>query len=180
MKSSVLVNGSLDAAYIDATYVSDKSSEADTVSQIYNWFSKAVPEPEPQNIQTQIAVHFEEVAEMLSVISDAGTEMRNREEAEFVKNVMEFFQKRLKNDTTGTYIKLDEINRTELLDALCDQIVTAIGVANFLGMDILGALKEVADSNDSKFDENGDPIFNEARKIVKGPNYFKPSLSKFV
>ena len=46
-------------------------------------------------------------------------------------------------------------------------------------LDIEGALKEVADSNDSKFDDEGRPIFNEQLKIMKGPNYFRPQLVKF-
>ncbi|MEG9499874.1 hypothetical protein [Mannheimia indoligenes] len=62
---------------------------------------------------------------------------------------------------------------------LCDQIVTAIGVAYMFGMDIQGALKEVADSNDSKF-ENGEPVFNEQGKIAKGKHYFSPNLKQFI
>lgn len=49
-----------------------------------------------------------------------------------------------------------------------------------MGFDMSGALKEVNLSNWSKFDENGNPIFNENGKIVKGENYFKPDLAKFV
>lgn len=71
------------------------------------------------------------------------------------------------------------INQIELLDALCDQIVTAIGVAHMFGFDIQGALQEVANSNDSKF-EDGKPVFNEHGKIAKGKNYFKPELAKFI
>ena len=69
--------------------------------------------------------------------------------------------------------------KIELIDALCDQIVTAIGVAHMFGMDIQGALQEVANSNDSKF-EDGRPVFNEHGKIAKGKNYFKPELAKFI
>ena len=47
-------------------------------------------------------------------------------------------------------------------------------------MDVHGALQDVADSNDSKFDDNGMPIFNEQKKIIKGPNYVKPNLVDFV
>ena len=32
----------------------------------------------------------------------------------------------------------------------------------------------------SKLDENGKAIYNEAGKVMKGPNYFKPDLSKFI
>ena len=67
----------------------------------------------------------------------------------------------------------------ELLDALADQIVTATGVGTFLGMDVPGATKEVNRSNYSKF-ENGEPIFNENKKVMKGKDYTPPDLSKFI
>jgi len=46
-------------------------------------------------------------------------------------------------------------------------------------MDIEGALKEVASSNDSKFGEDGKPIFNEQSKIMKGPHYQSPDLTAY-
>lgn len=75
--------------------------------------------------------------------------------------------------------KLDNNQKIELLDSLCDQIVTAVGVAHMLGMDIEGALKEVNDSNMSKF-EDGKAVFNENGKIKKGKHYRKPNLASFV
>ena len=70
-------------------------------------------------------------------------------------------------------------NKIELLDSLCDQIVTAIGVAHMLGMDIENALAEVNRSNHSKF-EDGKPVFNAQGKISKGVNYTPPKLGKFI
>jgi predicted HAD superfamily Cof-like phosphohydrolase len=69
--------------------------------------------------------------------------------------------------------------RVELLDALCDQIVTAVGVAYMMGMDIEGALAEVNRSNWSKF-EGGVPVFNEQGKIAKGVEYTPPELSDYI
>ena len=66
----------------------------------------------------------------------------------------------------------------ELLDALCDQIVTAVGVAHMFGMNIEGAMDEVNRSNFSKF-VDGKPVFNEHGKIIKGPNYTPPDLTGF-
>ena len=48
------------------------------------------------------------------------------------------------------------------------------------GVDLDKCFDEVQNSNMSKLDENGKPIYNEAGKVMKGPNYFKPDLSKFV
>ena len=70
-------------------------------------------------------------------------------------------------------------DRQLLLDSLCDQIVTAVGVAHMFGLDITGALEEVNRSNWSKF-VDGEPVFNKHGKIAKGPNYSPPDLSKFV
>ena len=69
--------------------------------------------------------------------------------------------------------------RCELLDALVDQIVTAVGVGHMMGMDVLGALEEINRSNFSKF-EDGKPVFDENGKITKGKDYVKPNLEKFV
>ena len=70
--------------------------------------------------------------------------------------------------------------RVELLDALCDQIVTAVGVAYMMGMDIEGALAEVNRSNWSKFKGSVVPVFNEHGKIVKGEDYTPPELSDYI
>ena len=70
-------------------------------------------------------------------------------------------------------------NRLALLDSLADQIVTATGVGTFLGMKVPGALAEVNRSNYSKF-EDGEPIFNENKKVMKGKDYTPPDLSSFI
>ena len=84
---------------------------------------------------------------------------------------------RLKAYGEDTYVR--EEDRAELLDALCDQIVTATGIGTFFGMNVPGALSEVNRSNYSKF-VNGNPIFNENQKVMKGPDYTPPELSPFI
>lgn len=150
------------------------------IKQIKAWFEAAVPTPGTQNIHAQIGVHFEEVAEMFdamkgSVISDSSSE-----KVVFAADVLHYIQTQFKALSGGVDIDVQCLDREGLLDSLCDQIVTAVGVAHMLGLDIEGALQEVADSNDSKFDDDGKPIFNEYKKIMKGPRYFKPNLSQFV
>lgn len=70
-------------------------------------------------------------------------------------------------------------DRIGLLDSLADQIVTATGVGTFLGMNVPGALAEVNRSNYSKF-EDGEPVFNENKKVMKGKDYTPPDLSSFI
>ena len=155
-------------------------SDLSQVRQIKKWFETAVPYPTEHNIHAQLGVHLEEVAEMLSALRDAGAKFPVREQLGFVVDVLNFIQKQINAYTNGAEIVVQDLDRVEILDALCDQIVTAIGCAHMLGMDIEGALAEVARSNDSKFDEDGQPIFNPQKKIMKGPNYFAPDLTKFV
>ena len=68
----------------------------------------------------------------------------------------------------------------EVADALTDLLYVTYGAGHAFGIDLDKCFDEVQNSNMSKLDENGKPIYNEAGKVMKGPNYFKPDLSKFV
>ncbi len=68
----------------------------------------------------------------------------------------------------------------EVADALTDLLYVTYGAGHAFGIDLDKCFEEVQNSNMSKLDENGKPIYNEAGKVMKGPNYFKPDLTKFV
>ena len=68
----------------------------------------------------------------------------------------------------------------EVADALTDILYVTYGAGHAFGVDLDKCFDEVQNSNMSKLDENGIPIYNESGKVMKGPNYFKPDLSKFV
>ena len=68
----------------------------------------------------------------------------------------------------------------EVADALTDILYVTYGAGHAFGINLDKCFDEVQNSNMSKLDENGKPIYNEAGKVMKGPNYFKPDLSKFV
>ena len=68
----------------------------------------------------------------------------------------------------------------EVADALTDILYVTYGAGHAFGIDLDKCFEEVQNSNMSKLDENGKPIYNENGKVMKGPNYFKPDLSKFV
>ena len=68
----------------------------------------------------------------------------------------------------------------EVADALTDILYVTYGAGHAFGIDLDKCFEEVQNSNMSKLDENGKPIYNESGKVMKGPNYFKPDLSKFV
>ena len=68
----------------------------------------------------------------------------------------------------------------EVADALTDILYVTYGAGHAFGIDLDKCFDEVQNSNMSKLGENGEPIYNEFGKVMKGPNYFKPDLSKFV
>jgi predicted HAD superfamily Cof-like phosphohydrolase len=75
---------------------------------------------------------------------------------------------------------LDQKNLKEVADALTDILYVTYGAGHAFGIDLDKCFAEVQNSNMSKLDENGKPIYNENGKVMKGPNYFKPNLQKFI
>ena len=75
---------------------------------------------------------------------------------------------------------MKEKNLKEVADALTDILYVTYGAGHAFGIDLDKCFDEVQNSNMSKLDENGKPIYNEAGKVMKGPNYFKPDLSKYL
>ena len=75
---------------------------------------------------------------------------------------------------------IDNKDILEVADALTDILYVTYGAGHAFGIDLDKCFEEVQNSNMSKLDKNGKPIFNDSGKIMKGPNYFKPDLSKFV
>ena len=69
---------------------------------------------------------------------------------------------------------------TEVADALTDILYVTYGAGHAFGINLDKCFNEVQESNMSKLDKDGKPIFNENGKVMKGPNYFKPDLSKFL
>ena len=68
----------------------------------------------------------------------------------------------------------------EVADALTDILYVTYGAGHSFGIDLDKCFDEVQKSNMSKLGEDGKPIYNEAGKVMKGPSYFKPDLSKFL
>ena len=77
----------------------------------------------------------------------------------------------------------EAINKKDLqetIDALTDILYVTYGAGHAFGVDLDKCFEEVQNSNMSKLDNNGKPIFNENGKVMKGPNYFKPNLNQFL
>jgi predicted HAD superfamily Cof-like phosphohydrolase len=75
---------------------------------------------------------------------------------------------------------MDNNDLLEVADALTDILYVTYGAGHAFGIDLDKCFDEVQNSNMSKLGVNGEPIYNESGKVMKGPNYFKPDLSKFV
>lgn len=119
--------------------------------------------------------HLEEVEEMLDVLQTKYPGYKNK--LDDARKHLRFISNLLKQEEDSFFIK--EEDRKELLDSLADQIITATGVGTFLGMNVPGALAEVNRSNYSKF-EDGEPVFNENMKVMKGKDYTPPDLTPYI
>ena len=75
---------------------------------------------------------------------------------------------------------MDEKDLLEVADALTDILYVTYGAGHAFGINLDMCFDEVQNSNMSKLGEDGKPIYNEAGKVMKGPNYFKPDLSKYI
>lgn len=146
----------------------------ETTQHIADWFTEAKPSVTNKDVNTQIGCHFEEVAEMLDAMEapdDLDIEVLIKE----ASMALETLGTALKQ--SNTVLKIDRVN---FVDALADQVVTAIGSGTYLGMNVPGAIEEVNLSNWSKFDDNNKAILDANGKIMKSQNYFKAKLEQFV
>jgi len=75
---------------------------------------------------------------------------------------------------------MDHKDLLEVADALTDILYVTYGAGHAFGINLDKCFNEVQKSNMSKLDENGKPIYNESGKVMKGQNYFKPNLDKFI
>ena len=116
-----------------------------------------------------------------------------------VKNFMETFGQEVKSSPSFSSPKINELRYNlikeeldefkqaldnddllEVADALTDILYVTYGAGHAFGINLDSCFQEVQNSNMSKLGNNGRPIFNDQGKVMKGPNYFKPDLSKFI
>ena len=81
-------------------------------------------------------------------------------------------------DEFAQALKDQDLN--EVADALTDILYVTYGAGHAFGIDLDKCFEEVQKSNMSKLGDDGKPIYNEKGKVMKGPKYFQPDLSKFV
>ena len=104
-----------------------------------------------------------------------------KEKAEFPNNKISNLRYNLIVEELQEFkVALEKKDIKEVADALTDILYVTYGAGHAFGIDLDKCFKEVQSSNMSKLDTDGKPIYNEKGKVMKGPNYFKPNLNKFV
>jgi len=86
----------------------------------------------------------------------------------------------IKEELEELKVALENKDLLEVADALTDILYVTYGAGHAFGIDLDKCFEEVQNSNMSKLDEDSKPIYNESGKVMKGPKYFKPDLTKFV
>ena len=86
----------------------------------------------------------------------------------------------IKEELEELTVAMNKKDLLEVADALTDILYVTYGAGHAFGIDLDQCFEEVQNSNMSKLDENGKPIYNDSGKVMKGPNYFTPDLSKFI
>ena len=97
------------------------------------------------------------------------TDKINKLRIELIKEELEELKEAMKNK-----------DLLEVADALTDILYVTYGAGHAFGINLDKCFNEVQNSNMSKLDDNGKPIYNEIGKVMKGPNYYKPNLKKII
>lgn len=137
-----------------------------TIRSVQEWFRQAKPNNTTNDLMRQIACHFEELEEMMEAMGVSETDRDTSRMMDVIR------------DNALSYLG-SATKQIDILDALCDQIVTAIGIGYMMGFDMDAAMREVNRSNWSKF-EDGVPVLDETGKIAKGKEYSPPQFMQAV
>ena len=104
-----------------------------------------------------------------------------KEKAEFPsEKITQLRYDLIKEELDELKIAIHDKDIKEVADALTDILYVTYGAGHSFGIDLDKCFQEVQNSNMSKLGADGKPIYNENGKVMKGPNYFKPNLNKFV
>ena len=120
--------------------------------------------------------NFEKVKKFMETF---GQEVRTK--ASFPsEKIVELRNALIHEELSELKIAIQDKNIVEVADALTDILYVTYGAGHAFGIDLDKCFNEVQNSNMSKLDDKGKPIYNERGKVMKGPNYFKPNLKKFM
>ena len=118
---------------------------------------------------TKVGIFMKTFGQEVKTKPSFSSDKINKLRIDLIKEELDELQEAMKNN-----------DLLEVADALTDILYVTYGAGHAFGVDLDKCFDEVQNSNMSKLDAIGKPIYNEAGKVMKGPNYFKPNLSKFV
>ena len=108
-----------------------------------------------------------------------GQEVKNKPEFPSEK-IVQLRYELIKEELEELHEAIKSNDMKEVADALSDILYVTYGAGHSFGIDLDKCFDEVQKSNMSKLGSDGKPIYNESGKVMKGPNYFKPDLNKFL
>lgn len=150
-----------------------------TLKSIKRWHEIARQNPTYKDFNVQLGCHLEEVLEMLNTLVLSDTTHTVLGDPSLDLQLVRVHLTALSHGLKSGYIETDAYDPVALLDALCDQVVTAAGVAHCAGANFEEGLSRVSVSNWSKT-ENGTFVRDENGKIKKGRHYQPPVLDDLV
>ena len=120
--------------------------------------------------------NFEKVGKFMKTF---GQEVKNK--AGFPnKKILDLRLDLIREELEELKVALNNKDIKEVADALTDILYVTYGAGHAFGIDLDKCFDEVQNSNMSKLDDNGEPIYNEFGKVMKGPKYFKPNLKSIL
>ena len=117
----------------------------------------------------KVGLFMKTFGQEIKIKASLSTEKINELRISLINEELEEFKEAIKNN-----------DLKEVADALTDILYVTYGAGHAFGINLDECFDEVQESNMSKLDENGRPIFNENGKVMKGPNYLKPNLKQFL
>lgn len=153
-----------------------------TIKSIVGWHAKCRPTPSQVDASTTLGCHFEEIAEMADamILIPGLTEEFEARLIAFINQGKDIANLLKANQSGIDFFAIPHEVRKDLIDSYMDQLVTVLGSAYTQHYEVLGAAYEVDRGNYSKLDLDGNPIFNENKKVMKGGFYQKPVLDSFI
>ena len=117
----------------------------------------------------KVGLFMKTFGQEIKIKASLSTDKINELRISLINEELEEFKEAIKNN-----------DLKEVADALTDILYVTYGAGHAFGINLDKCFDEVQQSNMSKLSEDGKPIYNEFGKVMKGPKYFKPDLSKFL
>ena len=117
----------------------------------------------------KVGLFMKTFGQEIKIKASLSTEKINELRIGLINEELEEFKEAIKNN-----------DLREVADALTDILYVTYGAGHAFGINLDKCFDEVQQSNMSKLSEDGEPIYNESGKVMKGPKYFKPDLNKFL